>query len=176
VSDQSAAVTGVEDRGSLLRRLWLRFGALVREMGKFGIVGAISFVVDFAIFNVFLDSLGHIWAKVVSTVVAATLAFIGNRFWTWRGRSGKKMHREYLLYFVFNAIGLGIALLCAWISHDLLGAVWPDIFQTRLADNLSTQFVGTAAGTIFRFWAYRTLVFTGPQTDPEEQKVAVDPV
>jgi putative flippase GtrA len=163
-------------RPSLVRQGWERFGHLVREMGKFGVVGAVSFVVDLLIFNLLLDSLGHIWAKVVSTVVAATLAFVGNRFWTWRGRGGKKMHREYLLYFVFNAIGLVIALGCAWISHDLLGAVWPEVFQTRLADNISTQLVGTAVGTVFRFWAYRTIVFTGGRPDPEEEQIAVDPV
>lgn len=155
-------------RPSVVRLLWDRFGHLVREVGKFGIVGGISFFVDLAVYNVFLDSLGHIWAKVVSTVIAATLAFLGNRFWTWRGRSDRKMHREYLLYFVFNAIGLGIALACAWISHDLLGAVWPDVFHTRLADNVATQLVGTAAGTVFRFWAYRTLVFVGQRPDPDE--------
>jgi putative flippase GtrA len=146
---------------SLLGRLWHRFGNLVRELGKFGVVGGVAFVIDLVIFNLLLDPMGHIWAKVVSTTVAATLAFIGNRFWTWRGRSAKRMHREYLLYFVFNALGLGIALVCGWISHDLLGAVWPGIFHTRLADNIATQIVGTAAGTVFRFWSYRTLVFTG---------------
>ncbi len=151
----------VERKPSIAQRLWSRFGHLVRELGKFGVVGGIAFVIDLIIYNLLLDPLGHLWAKVVSTVIAATLAFIGNRFWTWRGRSGKRMHREYLLYFVFNALGLGIALLCAWVSHDLLGALWPDIFQTRLADNVATQFVGTAVGTVFRFWAYRTLVFTG---------------
>ena len=175
MSDESTTLPAPE-RQPLLRRLWLRFGSVVREVGKFGVVGAIAFVVDFFVFNLLLDSLGHIWAKVVSTVIAATLAFIGNRFWTWRGGSGQRMHREYLLYFVFNAIGLGIALLCAWVSHDLLGSQWPGVFHTRLADNISTQLVGTAAGTVFRFWAYRTLVFTGGQADPEEQKVAVDPV
>jgi putative flippase GtrA len=175
VSDEPAALTAI-DRPPLLRRLWDRFGNLVREMGKFGIVGGIAFIVDSLVYTVLHDSLGYIWAKVVSTVIAATLAFIGNRFWTWRGRSGKKMHREYLLYFVFNAIGLFIALACVWVSHGLLGAVWPDIFRTRLADVISAQIVGTAIGTVFRFWAYRTLVFTGTQIDRDEEKVAVDPV
>ncbi len=152
---------------SLLTRLWGRFGHLVREVGKFGIVGGLTFLIDSLIFNLLLDSLG-IWAKVVSTVIAATLAFLGNRFWTWRDRTGTNMRREYLLYFVFNAIGLGLAFLCLLLSHSVLGSVWPDVFHTRLADNLSAQIVGTAAGTVFRFWAYRTIVFAGPKVSPDE--------
>jgi putative flippase GtrA len=168
VSDSAIPGTAADRPPSVAGRLWERFGHLVREVGKFGVVGGIAFFVDLIVYNVFLDSLGHIWAKVVSTTVAATLAFIGNRFWTWRGRSANKMHREYLLYFVFNVLGLFIALACAWISHDLLGALWPGIFHTRIADNVSTQIVGTAVGTIFRFWAYRTLVFTGGPADRDD--------
>lgn len=148
---------------SLPRALWHRFGHLVREFGKFGIVGAISFVIDTTILNLLSDPLGPLWAKVISTTIAATLAFIGNRFWTWRGREDANLRREYVLYFIFNAIGLLIALACLWISHYLLGAIWPEIFQTRLADNVAAQLVGTACGTVFRFWAYRTIVFAAPK-------------
>ena len=78
------------------------------------------------------------------------------------------MRREYLLYFIFNAIGLALAFGCLWISHVLLGALWPEVFHTRLADNIAAQIVGTGVGTIFRFWSYRTFVFAGPRVQPED--------
>jgi len=164
---ESAVTTQATESHSLLGRLWQRFGHLVREVGKFGIVGGLAFIVDTLILNLLLDSLG-IWAKVVSTVIAATLAFLGNRFWTWRDRTGQSMRREYLLYFIFNAIGLALAFGCLWVSHRLLGAVWPGIFHTRLADNIAAQIVGTGVGTVFRFWSYRTFVFAGPRVQPED--------
>jgi len=132
---------------------------LGREVSKFGIVGAISFAIDTAIFNLMLDAGAEtLVAKLVSTVIATTCAFLGNRFWTWRHRTHANMARQYTLFFVLNAIGLGIALLVLAISHYGLGAIWP-AFQSKIADNISAQIVGTAVGTLFRFWSYRRFVF-----------------
>ena len=149
----------------LFRTLLDRFGHLVHEMGKFGAVGAVAFVVDLGLFNyatvgLHVESLA---AKTFSTVIAATLAFVGNRFWTWRHRERSGMAREYTLYFFFNAVGLGIGLGCLAISRYGLGNMWP-IFRSHLADNISANLVGTVLGTLFRFWSYRRFVFVGPAT------------
>ena len=142
-----------------LSGLRAKLRGLVRELGKFGTVGAISFTIDTVIFNLMLGAGAEtLVAKLVSTVVATTVAFLGNRFWTWRHRAHTHMARQYTMFFVLNAIGLGIGLGCLAISHYALGAIWP-AFQSRLADNVSAQIVGTAAGTLFRFWSYRRFVF-----------------
>jgi putative flippase GtrA len=144
---------------AFLPALRARFGALVRELSKFGTVGGIAFAIDFAIFNVLLhQGFESLLAKTISTVLATTVAFTGNRYWTWRHREHTNMARQYTLFFLLNAVGLGIGLTCLAISHYGLGAFWPE-FQTPLADNISGQFVGTAVGTLFRFWSYRRFVF-----------------
>ena len=142
-----------------LTGLWQRFGHLVHELGKFGAVGTVTFVIDVTIFNLLLDAIGPFWATAASMTVAATLAFIGNRFWTWRHRERTGLRREYLLYFAFNLIGLLISLGCVWLSRNALGHFWPGVFHTRLADNLAKNGVGMALGTLFRFWSYRRFVF-----------------
>jgi putative flippase GtrA len=168
-SSSSAAPTGV------VARLRERFGHLVKEFGKFGTVGGVAFLVDLLIFNVLISGAGTppLIAKTVSTVIAASLAFVGNRFWTWRHRERSGLRREYLLYFFFNAVGLGIGLACLGISHYGLGSLWPRVFQTTLADNLSGQFVGTAAGTLFRFWSYRRFVFIDAPGAPTTPSASV---
>ena len=154
---------------SASRTGWLR-RQLIHELGKFGTVGATSYLVDLAVFNAFLASFGYMWSKVVSTAIAATLAFVGNKMWTWRHRDHARLHRAYALYFIFNAIGLSISLTCLWLSHDILGTYWPDVFRTRLADNISAMVVGMTLGTAFRFLSYRTFVFVAkderPLTEP----------
>ncbi|WP_232345120.1 GtrA family protein [Actinoplanes awajinensis] len=136
-----------------------RLRALAREAGKFGAVGGVAFAVDLLIFNLLLNAGSEtLTAKTCSTIVATTLAFAGNRFWTWRHGDHTHLARQYTTFFVLNAIGLGIALACLAISHYGLGQIWPAL-QSPLADNIAGQLVGTAAGTIFRFWSYRKFVF-----------------
>ena len=150
--------------------LYSRFRHEIHEIGKFGAVGAFAFVIDAIVFNLFRVhyDIGYAWAAVISTTVSATVAFIGNRMWTWRNRSSSSLHREYLLYAFFNAVGLLISLGCLWISHDLLGAWQPAIFKSVLADNISKYGFGLVLGTAFRFWSYRRFVFTPTAAQAEE--------
>jgi putative flippase GtrA len=149
-----------------LTRLYRRFQHLVHELGKFGIVGTVAYAID----SVILIGLTELeWnefaAKTIAATIAATVAFLGNRFWTWRHRIRSNLAREYTLYFLFNAIGLGIALACLWINK-LLGQAWPEIFNTTLAVFVAANVVGLAAGSLFRFWTYRRFVF--PAAKPAE--------
>ncbi len=145
-----------------LTRLYRRFRHLVHELGKFGTVGAVAFIVDTGLLTVLLQlKVESLLAKTAATVVAATVAFLGNRFWTWRHRQRSGLTREYVLYFTFNGIGLGISLAVLGISHYGLGRIWPG-FATPLADVLSANVIGRAAATIFRFWSYRRFVFREP--------------
>jgi putative flippase GtrA len=158
-ADQEQPANTDAPRRSGLPGLYDRFRHQIHEVGKFGVVGLVSFVVDTVVFNVLLARhLEALTSATISMIIAATVAFIGNRFWTWRDRERTSLKREYGLYFLFNAIGLLIALACLAISTYGLGAVWP-VFQTTLAKNISKQIVGTALGTLFRFWSYRTIVF-----------------
>ncbi|MEV6813541.1 GtrA family protein [Micromonospora sp. NPDC051296] len=155
-----------QTRSGLVHSLIDRFGHLVRELSKFATVGGIAFFIDFALFN-YLTSLHEVeqlTAKTIATVIAATFAFLGNRFWTWRHRKRSNPAREYALFFFFNAVGLGIAVACLAVSRYGLGSIWPQIFQTRLADNIASFVVGTGLGTLFRFWSYRRFVFVDAGT------------
>ncbi|MFG2099110.1 Putative flippase GtrA (transmembrane translocase of bactoprenol-linked glucose) [Micromonospora echinaurantiaca] len=158
-------------RPGLVRSLLDRFGHLVRELSKFATVGGIAFLIDFALFNYLtgVRDVEPVIGKTISTVIAATVAFLGNRFWTWRHRRGANPAREYALFFFFNGVGLGIAVACLAVSRYGLGSIWPEVFQTPLADNIASFIVGTGLGTLFRFWSYRRFVFVeaGTPTVPE---------
>ncbi|MEV6925955.1 GtrA family protein [Dactylosporangium sp. NPDC051485] len=137
----------------LLSRLFARFEGLVRELGKFGTIGLATFIVDATVFNLLYHHMPPLVAGTVSMAIAATLAFLGNRYWTWRDRARTDLRREYGLYFLFNLCGLGIALACLGLSHYVLG------FTSQLADNVAKNGVGLVLGTTFRFLSYRYVVF-----------------
>jgi putative flippase GtrA len=142
----------------LLHGLEDRVRALFSELAKFGTVGALAFVVDVGLFNLVLHLRPDkpLTAKVVSTVVAATLAYVLNRAWSFRHRQRSSVRREYALFFLLNGVGLAIALGCLGFSHYVLG------LNSRLADNIAGNVVGIGLGTLFRFWSYRRFVWAAP--------------
>jgi len=142
---------------------------LRRELGKFGVIGLIAYVIDLAVFNLLRFAGGEgplfdkpLTAKVISVLVATTFAYFGNRNWTFKDRTRSSFRREYALFFVFNAVGMIISLSCLWISHYLLG------FESALADNISANVIGLILGTIFRFWGYHNWVFPNDVSSVEQ--------
>lgn len=137
---------------------------VARELVKFGLVGAVAYVVDVGIFNLLrLDGPladKPLTAKTISVSVAVLVAWVGNRYWTFRRRRRVAAAHELLLFVVMNAIGMTIALTCLAISHYVLG------FTSALADNIAANGVGLVLGTAFRFVAYRTWVFTALRDGP----------
>ncbi len=138
---------------------------LVEEMLKFGVVGAVAYVVDVAVFNA-LRYDGELWSgplshkpitsKVISVLVATAVTYVGNRAWTWRDRPRRSVRRQLVLFLILNGVGMVIAVACLAVSHYLMG------YTSALADNISANGVGLVLGTVFRFWAYRRWVF--PET------------
>jgi putative flippase GtrA len=114
--------------------------------------------VDVGLFNLVLHLRPDkpLTAKVVSTVVAATVAYVLNRAWSFRHRQRSSVRREYALFFLLNGVGLAIALGCLAFSHYVLG------LDSRLADNVAGNVVGIGLGTLFRFWSYRRFVWLAP--------------
>lgn len=160
--------------------LYYRLGHLVRELMKFGTVGAFAFVIDVGLFNVILHATDKpLTSKTISTVVATTVSYVGNRYWTFRRRQRSTVRREYTLFFVLNGIGLLISLACLYVSHYVLG------FTSRLADNIAANVIGLGLATAFRFWSYRRFVFPelieepqpvdGPRTDGVGPSVSEGP-
>jgi putative flippase GtrA len=134
---------------------------LISQLARFGVVGAVGFVVDIGIFNALLATIfssnanheGPLWAKVISTSVAIVVNWIGNRYWTFRKEERRHPVSEAVEFFVVSLVGLGIGLGCLWISHYALGLTSP------LADNISANVIGLGLGTVFRFALYRWWVF-----------------
>ena len=110
----------------MVTTLYRQVEHLVHEVAKFGLVGLLGTVVDLPIYNWLVfdnplifgtpgDGVFHhkpLTAKVISTTIATVATYLGNRHWTWRHRERTGLHREYVLFFVLNAIGLLIAAGC----------------------------------------------------------------
>jgi putative flippase GtrA len=139
-----------------------RFRGLTKELAKFGTIGVINVIMNFAVSNALLLTVfrgGEVKAKAVATLVATTSAYFMNRHWTYRDRPKSTLRREYTLFFFFNLIGL-------LIESGAVAFTKYGLHMTHIvAFNISTA-VGIGLGTLFRFWAYRTHVFKLDETEP----------
>lgn len=146
-----------------------RWQSLVREALKFGTVGGINFVINFAVFNALILTVfpqGQLKANVIATVVATTASYLMNRHWTYRDRPKSAMHREYALFFLFNGVGLAIELGVLGIAKYGLGL-------TGILALNAFKLLAISLGTLFRFWAYRTFVFRDlPKDEATEEAIA----
>jgi putative flippase GtrA len=141
---------------------------LFAQLARFGIVGAVGFVVDTGLFNILrLTTLspehvhsGPFIAKLISTTVAILVNWVGNRYWTFRHQRRAVAVREGIEFVVVSLGGMLIALGCLWISHYVLG------YRSALADNVSSNGIGLVLGTAFRFWLYKVWVYH-PSRDEE---------
>ncbi len=142
--------------------------ALVTQLMRFAAVGGVGLVVDVAIFNLLRITVfspenlheGPVFAKVVSTSVAIVVNWLGNRYWTFGPHRRPQALREGFEFALVSVGGMLIGLACLWVSHYVLG------FTSLLADNISSNVIGLALGTMFRFWLYRTWVFRPQNTTP----------
>ncbi len=140
---------------------------LWRELVKFGIIGAVAFVIDLGGFNWLVSGpLSHkiTTAKIISGGVATVFSWVGNRFWTFRHRHSRPVHHEAMLFFVVNGIALAISALWVAFAHYVLGA------QSALWLNIHA-FIGIALGTLFRFWTYRQFVFVHEPIGPDDERI-----
>ncbi|MDE9365214.1 GtrA family protein [Luteipulveratus sp. YIM 133132] len=132
-----------------------------RQLVGFAVVGVLGFATDVGGFNLLRFAGGEgplhdypLTAKIVSGVAATVVAWLGNRYWTFRHSRRAAKHREFLLFAAVAVMGTLIALGCLWISHYLLD------LRSPLADNISANGIGLVLATVFRFWAYRAHVFS----------------
>jgi putative flippase GtrA len=142
---------------------------LLLQFTRFGLIGCVGLVVDFGVFNLLRATIfdpdriheGPVYAKIISTVIAIIVNWIGNRFWTFREHRGRQLVREGVEFGIVSVGGLLIGLFCLFVSHYVLG------FTSLLADNISSNVIGLALGTAFRFSLYRLWVFSPRRGEPK---------
>ncbi|MET4583532.1 putative flippase GtrA [Conyzicola nivalis] len=152
--------------------------ALVTQFGRFGVVGLVGLVIDVGVFNILRLTVlspealheGPVIAKIISTSLAIIANWLGNRYWTFGRERRAHWLLEALEFGLVSIGGLLIALGCLWVSHYALG------FTSVVADNISTNVVGLALGTAFRFTFYRLWVFGSHRSGSGAHATAAAPV
>jgi len=144
-----------------VRHLYATFEHLIHEIAKFGIIGAVAFALTIGLSNGFHFglNLGPLTSFSLATAIAAVLSYFANRHWTWRHKDNTGVRRELPLFLVLSFVGLAISDVPVGVSEYILG------LHSPLAYNISSTLIGTAFGTVWRFWSFRRWVFLDAEPD-----------
>jgi putative flippase GtrA len=140
---------------SLRTRLRSSWRILLKEVAAFGVVGAVGFVIDIGLFNLFFHD-GQIVAKCISTSVAVVVTYFGNRYLSFSHRARTSVARETSLFFGINLIALIFSLVVIAIFEYPLG------YKHHLVVMNLANVATIGIGTLFRFWSYKRFVFLHP--------------
>jgi len=143
-----------------IRDLARPFRALIHEIAKFGVVGAVAYVVTFVVSNALRfgpPGLGPVTSLGIAMMIAATFSYFANRHWTWRHRARIGLRREYSTFIGLSAVGFLLTELPVVVSEYVLD------LHSPLAYNIAGNVIGTALGTIWRFWSFKRWVFLEPE-------------
>ncbi len=150
---------------SLIGRVRAVLPPRYREFAKFLVVGGTAWVVDAALFTVLSHTVLDekvLTSKIISMLVSTIVSYVLNREWSFNTRGGRDVHHEALLFFLFNALALGLNLVPLAISHYVIGIRLEHGFSrltVSVADWISANIIGTLVAMFFRYWSYRRFVF-----------------
>ena len=135
-------------------RIGTTWRLLLKEISAFGVVGGVSFLIDIGVFQLLYAhaGVGAVLAKLASTVVSTSTAYLGHRYWSFSHRARTGLKREYTLFFVVNGATLILGLAIVWFVRYPLGQTHPLVLQ-------AANIFSIGLGTIVRYIAYRQWVF-----------------
>ncbi|MBB3678218.1 GtrA family protein [Modestobacter versicolor] len=139
------------ERGGRLRQGWR---LLLKELSAFGVVGVACFFLDVGLFQLLYAHMGTgaVTAKLLSTLVSMTVAYVGHRYWSFSHRARTGVRREYVMFAVINGVTLVLGLGIVALVRYPLGQDGALVLQ---AANLGS----IVLGTLIRYFAYRRWVF-----------------
>ncbi|MGO0605088.1 MAG: GtrA family protein [Brevibacterium sp.] len=148
----------------------VRLRRLAVEAFKFLTVGGLGYIVDVGLSNLLAYGLGPIPAllegspiksKIVSTILAMVVVWLGNKLWTYGDRTTSSNMRGVVLFVAVNLAGMIITVIPLGVTWYLLD------MRDQLSYNVSTNVIGIGLAMVFRFYAYRTWVFKDENPDTE---------
>ena len=139
---------------------------LIRQIFRFGVVGAINTVVDLAVLNLLIalthtGRAGVMFAlyKTVAFVCAVLNSYLMNRSWTFERASDKHQALEGAQFLLIAIIGAVVNVGSAWYvvtyAHPIAGLEkwWPSVAAlVGTAFSLGFNFVG------YKFWVFSTKI------------------
>lgn len=95
---------------------------LIKQILRFGVVGGIAFLIDYAILIICKELLG--FSVLLSAAIAFTISVIVNYIlsvtWVFDVNKEKSAKKNFIIFIVLSVVGLGITELIMYLGSDVL--------------------------------------------------------
>ena len=135
---------------------------------KFGIVGVLNTLVDFAVFYVLNLFLGWVYvAQVLGYSCGVVNSYLWNSSWTFKEQKTRSF-REIALFLVVNLVSLGVSLGMLWLCRSVFGvtdawvASWiPQALGRLIKGDTVCKLIATPCAIVVNYIGNRLFVFQG---------------
>ena len=95
---------------------------LLSQLAKFGVVGIVATIIDFGIMNLlhYGAHLDILFANTAGFVVSLIFNYVASMKFVFEHKDGMSRRREFVIFSVLSAIGLGLNDLYMFIGVGLL--------------------------------------------------------
>jgi dolichol-phosphate mannosyltransferase len=142
--------TAVEVRPHVRLLYGLRHPANWLQLMRFGIVGGVGFVVNVAVYTLFVHSVGLDYraANIVAWLVAVVNNFLLNRHWTFDARGGRA-HAQAIRFLLVSLVAEAVSLLLLTVFVQGAGVAKVPAQAMAVAASMPLNFLGN------KLWSFR---------------------
>jgi putative flippase GtrA len=147
------------------------------EVARFTAVNGLATFVALVLFNALVHGVPGLFggpmhgrpltSYFLANSVGMVVSYSGSKRFAFKHRQAVGPGDGALNYVVINLVSFVIPISCLWVSRNVLH------YDDALSDNISGNAVGALLGTVFRFWMFRTFVFTAHRALSGEDAGAV---
>jgi putative flippase GtrA len=121
------------------------------QLVRFGAVGAVGFIVNLAVYALFVHAVGVDYrvAAVAAWIVAVANNFVLNRHWTFDARE-ERAHFQAMRFVVVSAIAFGFSLLLLTFFVEAAGVAKVPAQAIAVAGSTPLNFLGN------KLWSFRS--------------------
>lgn len=121
--------------------------SLIEQFLKFGVVGAVAFVIDYGILMLLSQVVGWdpVFSSAISFTVSVVFNYVASMRYVFARREDLSRRREFVIFVVLSIIGLAINSGCIWLGTQAFGNGAVAVTATKV--------VATVVVALWNFWS-----------------------